>query len=60
MFQLPSFAQHEVFPLSRGQLRVLAAMGISRLTCGDYQFLVMLSACVTALFTVGFVVYYVP
>ena len=42
MFQLPSFVQHKVFPLSRGQVRALVAIGVIRLTCGDYQFLVKL------------------
>ena len=38
MFQVPSFVQHEIFPLSKEQERALAAMGVIRLTCGNYQF----------------------
>ena len=37
-FQLPSFVQHEIFPLSREQERVLRAEGVIKLTCGEYQF----------------------
>ena len=40
MFQVPASVQHEIFPLSREQEKALAAMGVIRLTCGDYQFLV--------------------
>ena len=40
MFQVPSFVQQEIFPLSREQKKDLGAMGVIRLTCGDYQFLV--------------------
>ena len=43
MFQVPSFVQYEIFPLSREQERDLAAIGVIRLTCGEYQFLVKLS-----------------
>ena len=46
MFQVPAFVQQEIFPLSRQQEIALATVGVIRLTCGDYQFLVMLSACV--------------
>ena len=42
MFQVPSFVQHEIFPLSVQQERALADMGVIRLTCGEYQFLVKL------------------
>ena len=42
MFQVPSFVQRDIFPLSREQERALAAMDVIRLTCGEYQFLVML------------------
>ena len=37
-FQVPLFVQQEIFPLSREQERSLAAMGVIRLTCGEYQF----------------------
>ena len=43
MFQVPSFVQHEIFPLSREQEKTLAAMGVIELMCGEYHFLVMLS-----------------
>ena len=38
IFQVPSFVQQEIFPLSSEQERILAAEGVIRLTCGDYQF----------------------
>ena len=38
IFQVPSFVQQEIFPLSSEQERALAAGGVIRLTCGDYQF----------------------
>ena len=38
MFQIPSFVQQEIFPLSREQERALAAKGVIRLTCGEYKF----------------------
>ena len=37
-FQVPSFVQHEVFPLSSEQERALKAEGVIKLTCGEYQF----------------------
>ena len=49
MFQVPVFVQQEIFPLSERQEESLAAMGVIRLTCGEYQFLVKLSVAVTAL-----------
>ena len=38
IFQIPSFVQQEIFPLSSEQERALAAEGLIRLTCEDYQF----------------------
>ena len=38
IFQVPSFVQQEIFPLSSEQERALAAEGVIRLTCGDYKF----------------------
>ena len=38
IFQVPSFVQEELFPLSSEQESTLAAEGVIRLTCGDYQF----------------------
>ena len=38
IFQVPSFVQQEIFPLSSEQESALAAEGVTRLTCGDYQF----------------------
>ena len=46
MFQVPSLVQQDIFPLSGQQERALADMGVIRLTCGEYQFLVILSVCV--------------
>ena len=45
MFQVPSFVQHKVFPLSREQEKALATMHVIRLTCGKYQFLVKSCLC---------------
>ena len=38
IFQVPSFVQQEIFPLSSEQESALAAEGVIRLTCGNYQF----------------------
>ena len=38
IFQVPSFVQQEIFPLSREQERTLKAKGVMKLTCGEYQF----------------------
>ena len=38
MFQVPSFAQQEIFPLSKEQERALLVLHVTRLTCGKYQF----------------------
>ena len=38
IFQVPSFVQQEIFPLSSEQERALVAEGVIRLTCGDYKF----------------------
>ena len=46
-FQVPSFVKQKIFPLSKEQEKSLAAMGVIRLTCGEYQFLVMLSMLLT-------------
>ena len=40
IFQVPSFVQQEIFPLSSEQEEALAAEGVIRLTCGGYQFVV--------------------
>jgi len=37
-FQVPSFVQQDIFPLSREQKKALTTKGITRLTCGVYQF----------------------
>ena len=42
MLQVPSFVQHKIFPLSREQEKSLAAIGVIRLICGEYKFLVRL------------------
>ena len=42
-FQIPTFVKEELFPLSREQERALAAEGVIRLTCGEYQFQVIIS-----------------
>ena len=38
IFQVPSFVQQKIFPLSREQERALAEERVIRLTCGQYQF----------------------
>ena len=38
-FQVPLFVQQKIFPLSGEQQTVLAAKGVIKLTCGEYQFL---------------------
>ena len=40
MFQVPSSVQERIFPLSRGQEKALANMGVIRLTCRKYISLV--------------------
>ena len=42
IFQVPSFVQLRLFSLSREQESGLAAIGVFRLTCGEYHFLVKL------------------
>ena len=39
-FQVPSFVQQKIFPMSRQQKRTLAAMDVIELTCGEYHFMV--------------------
>jgi len=43
MFQVPSFVQSRIFPLSKDQEKAITSMGVIRLTCGEYLFLV--SSC---------------
>ena len=38
MFQVPSFVQQKIFPLSGEQERALVAEGVIKLTCGNYEF----------------------
>ena len=38
IFQLPSFVQQHIFPLSRKQEMTLQAKGVIKLTCREYQF----------------------
>ena len=54
MFQIPSFVQQEIFPLSREEERALAAEGVIKLTCGEYQFLVKLSVFLICRFSFSF------
>ena len=46
MFQVPLFVQQKIFPLSRKQEKALAGIGVIKLTCGEYQFLVKLSVLI--------------
>ena len=50
IFQVPSFVQQEIFPLSTEQESALAAEGVIRLTCGDYQFTAKVSDSVHKLY----------
>ena len=45
IFQIPSFVQQEILPLSSEQESALAAEGVIRLTCGDYRFTVKVCRC---------------
>ena len=38
LFQVPSFVEEDIFPLSMEQERSLTAVGVTRLTCGSYRF----------------------
>ena len=48
MFQVPSFVQQKIFPLSREQEKALAEEKVIRLTCEQYQFLAEVSTWVAA------------
>ena len=37
-FQIPSFVEEDIFPLSVEQERSLPFVGVTRLTCGSYRF----------------------
>ena len=37
-FQVPSFVEEDIFPLSVEQERSLISVGVTRLTCGSYRF----------------------
>ena len=38
LFQVPSFIEEDIFPLSMEQEKSLSAVGVTRLTCGSYSF----------------------
>ena len=38
LFQVPSFVEEDIFPLSMEQERALTSVGMARLTCGSYKF----------------------
>ena len=38
LFQVPSFVEEDIFPLTMEQQRSLASMGVPRLTCGHYSY----------------------
>ena len=44
IFQVPSFVQQEIFPLSSEQERALVAEGVIKLTCGNYEFIAKVCA----------------
>ena len=43
LFQVSSFVQQKIFPLSREQEKILEDESVIKLICGEYQFLVRLS-----------------
>ena len=45
LFQVPSFVEEDVFPLSIEQERSLTSVGVTRLTCGSYSFPQPLEVC---------------
>jgi len=45
LFQIPSFIQGDIFPLSIEQEGSLASIGVSRLTCGSYSYLQTPKVC---------------
>ena len=45
IFQVPSFVQQEIFPLSSDQESALVAENVITLTCGDYQFPAKVFSC---------------
>ena len=55
IFQVPSFVQQEIFPLSPDQENALVAENVITLTCGDYQFPAKVFSCyeVTSVIGVG-------
>ena len=44
MFQVPSFVQQKIFPLSSEQERALVAERVIKLTCGNYKFVAKVCA----------------
>ena len=44
MFQVPSFVQQEIFPLSSEQERAIMAEGVIKLRCGSYEFVAKVCA----------------
>ena len=53
IFQVPSFVQQEMFPLSSEQETALTAEDVFRLTCGDYKFTA--NVCILLLYLLLFV-----
>ena len=48
MFQVPSFVQQKIFPLSSEQERGLVEEGVIKVTCGNYEFIDKVRMCQTA------------
>ena len=46
LFQVPSFVEEDIFPLSLEQERSLLPVGVTRLTCGSYSYLQPPEVCV--------------
>ena len=54
-FQVPTFVQQAIFPLSSQQERALEEKGVIRLMCGEYQFIRKVLICCSSHFS--FIVY---
>ena len=46
LFQVPSFVEEDIFPLSVEQETSLASIGVTRLTCGSYSYVQPPEVCV--------------
>ena len=54
LFQVPSFVEEDIFPLSVEQERSLTSVGVTRLTCGSYRFPQLPVVCLHIIFICDF------